>query len=68
MRVHLGFPVGLELVLEEDKNLLAPARGILKKTWGGKNGQEHAIIARLSRLPVGLEKKNPPPPPPASTC
>ena len=27
LRVYLGFPVGLERVLEEEKNLLVPARG-----------------------------------------
>ena len=27
LRVYLGFPVGLERVLEEKENLLVPARG-----------------------------------------
>ena len=51
LRVYLGFPVGLERVLEEKENLLVPARGGTVEepasTFVGNNtrGENNAFIS-----------------------
>ena len=62
MRVYLGFPVGLERVLEEKENLLVPARGggrkrTLPHLWGTIHvGKTKVFILDLERA---LLKKKP---------